>query len=72
MKDATLKLQINNLFNQNHVSNGWAYRFNYTDKTVLDWDPSSVAENGREGTYNLIGLYPQAGAHIILGLDVSF
>jgi iron complex outermembrane recepter protein len=51
-------LTINNLFNNDVVSNGWLYRY-MADFDAPQNDPYSIQGRGK-GVYNQIGYYPQA------------
>ena len=65
-----ITLQINNLLNNEYVSNAWVYRF------ISDsWDPRGSdpyinidAERG----YNMAGYFPQATRNYLLGITLGF
>ena len=65
-----ITLQINNLLNNEYVSNAWVYRF------ISDsWDPRQSdpyinidAERG----YNMAGYFPQATRNYLLGITLGF
>lgn len=65
-----LSLQVNNIFNNQIISNGWTYRY-LPGFNAAETDTYSV--NGREpGVYNQIGLYPQAMRNVLASLRVKF
>jgi iron complex outermembrane receptor protein len=69
-KEIRFNLNIHNIFNDLYSSNAWVYRFR-----SLNYDPRSDDPYAREevpGTYNLTGLYPQAGRHFLAGLSFYF
>lgn len=69
-KEIRFNLNIHNVFNQLYSSNAWVYRFR-----SLNYDPRPDDPYAREevpGTYNLTGLYPQAGRHFLAGLSFFF
>ncbi len=63
---AYLTAKLANVFNALYVSNGWAYRFRYSDSYD---DPYVQHEQGN--TYSMVGLYPQAGRHFLIGLRLE-
>ncbi len=67
---AKLSLQINNLLNNEYISNAWVYRF-----TSDGWDPRSsdpyVTKDSEKG-YNMAGYFPQATRNYLLGLTLGF
>ena len=65
-----MTLLVNNLLNAQYAANGWAYRFLSPAYDPRPDDPYAQLERGDR--YHLIGLYPQAGRHFLLGLTVSF
>ncbi|CAI8211042.1 MAG: Uncharacterised protein [Cryomorphaceae bacterium] len=69
-KTAKVSLQINNLFNNEYISNAWIYRF------ISDnWDPREsdhyVNADSEKG-YNMAGYFPQATRNYLLGLTLGF
>ena len=69
-KTAKVSLQINNLFNNEYISNAWIYRF------ISDnWDPRGsdhyVNADSEKG-YNMAGYFPQATRNYLLGLTLGF
>ena len=69
-KTAKVSLQINNLFNNEYISNAWIYRF------ISDnWDPREsdhyVNADSEKG-YNMAGYFPQATRNYLLGLSLGF
>ena len=69
-KTSKLTLQVNNLLNNEYVSNAWVYRF------ISDgWDPresdpyvNADSENG----YNMAGYFPEATRNYLLGITLGF
>ena len=70
LQEARVTLLVRNIFNKMYASNGWTYRFRSEGYDPRTDDPYAQAELGRQGFYHLIGLYPQAGIHYQLGLDL--
>ncbi|GLR19470.1 TonB-dependent receptor [Portibacter lacus] len=70
VKEIQLNFNVYNLFDQQYVSNAWVYRFSSEGYNPVADDPSARAEG--EGTYNLTGLYPQAGRYFLVGLNFKF
>ncbi len=66
-----LNFSLCNLFNRRYAPNGFVYRYHSAGFDPTADDPYSVADS-QSGFYNLIGLYPQAGTHFLLGLTLSF
>jgi iron complex outermembrane receptor protein len=67
---ARISLQINNLFDEEYVSNAWIYRF------VSDgYDPSEddhYVTQGSGGGYNMAGYFPEATRNYLVGLTLGF
>ena len=67
---ARVSLQINNLFDEEYVSNAWIYRF------VSDgYDPSEddhYVTQGSDGGYNMAGYFPEATRNYLVGLTLGF
>lgn len=67
---ARISLQINNLFDEEYVSNAWIYRF------VSDgYDPSEddhYVTQGSDGGYNMAGYFPEASRNYLVGLTLGF
>ena len=67
---ARISLQINNLFDEEYVSNAWIYRF------VSDgYDPSEddhYVTQGSDGGYNMAGYFPEATRNYLIGLTLGF
>ena len=67
---ARISLQINNLFDEEYVSNAWIYRF------VSDgYDPSEddhYVTQGSDGGYNSAGYFPEATRNYLVGLTLGF
>lgn len=70
LKDSMLDFQINNLFNQKYVSNGWVYRYKSEGYNPVTDDPYSV--NDKDAYYNMIGVFPQATRSFTLRLRLAF
>jgi len=69
-KTAKVSLQINNLFNNEYISNAWIYRF-----TSDNWDPRGsdhYVNADSERGYNMAGYFPQATRNYLLGLTLGF
>ena len=69
-KKTEITLQINNLLNNEYVSNAWVYRF------ISDsWDPREsdpyVKADGERG-YNMAGYFPEATRNYLLALTLGF
>ncbi len=69
-KNSKLTLQINNLMNNEYVSNAWVYQFISDDWDPRDSDPyiNSDSERG----YNMAGYFPEATRNYLLGLTLGF
>lgn len=62
--------QVNNIFNNQVISNGWTYRY-LPGFNASETDVYTV--KGREsGIYNQVGLYPQAMRNVLASLRVKF
>lgn len=71
VKNLVITLQLNNILNNEYVSNGWVYRYRAGfDNT--EFDPSARYEDQATGQQNLTGLYPQALRNFLLGARVEF
>lgn len=69
-KSFKLSFQVNNVLNNEYVSNAWIYRF------ISDsWDPRGsdpyVNTDSKRG-YNMAGYFPEATRNYLLGLTISF
>ena len=67
---ARLSLQINNLFDEEYVSNAWIYRF-----VSNSYDPSEddhYVTKGSDGGYNMAGYFPEATRNYLIGLTLGF
>ena len=65
-----LTLQVNNLLNNEYVSNAWVYRF-----ISENWDPTAsdpYINKDREKGYNMAGYFPQAKRNYLLGVTLGF
>jgi iron complex outermembrane receptor protein len=60
MKELSLSLMVNNLFNTDYISNAWVYRY-YTDGT-----------NSQPVEKALDGYFPQAFRNYMIGLSLKF
>jgi iron complex outermembrane receptor protein len=69
-KTSNLTLQVNNLLNNEYVSNAWVYRF------ISDgWDPRGsdpYVNTDSEKGYNMTGYFPQATRNYLLGITLGF
>ena len=67
---AKLTLQVNNLLNNEYVSNAWVYRF-----ISEGWDPRDsdhyVNQDSERG-YNMAAYFPEATRNYLLGLTLGF
>ena len=71
IKHLELTALVRNLWNQRYAANGWTYRFISEGYDPRPDDPYvSVGEQAH--FYQQIGLYPQAGIHFLLGLNLGF
>ena len=65
-----LTLQVNNLMNNEYVSNAWIYRF------ISDgWDPresNPYVNSDSERGYNMAGYFPEATRNYLLGITLGF
>ena len=64
-----ITLLVRNIFDAKYSNNAWTYRYRST-WDGRDFDPSTQLEEGT--TYNLTGLYPQAGRNFLLGVNLKF
>ena len=69
-KSAKITLQVNNLLNNEYVSNAWVYRF------ISDgWDPREsdpYINSDSEKGYNMAGYFPEATRNYLLGIALGF
>ncbi len=69
-KISKLTLQVNNVLNNEYVSNAWVYRF------ISDgWDPRGndpYVNLDSEHGYNMAGYFPQATRNYLLGITLGF
>ena len=70
IKNITVKLLINNIFDKKYTNNAWTYRFSSPSYDPRPDDPYARSEGNN--IYNLTGYFPQAGRHWILGLSADF
>jgi iron complex outermembrane receptor protein len=71
VKNVALTLQLNNLLNNEYVSNGWVYRYRTSfDNPAVD--PYARYEGENTTQQNLTGLYPQALRNFLLGARIEF
>jgi iron complex outermembrane receptor protein len=68
-KTAKITLQINNLLNNEYVSNAWVYRFISDNFDPRESDPY-VNADGERG-YNMAGYFPQATRNYLLGVTLG-
>ncbi len=69
-KEVNLTFIVRNFLNARYSANAWVYRFQSPSYDPTPDDPYTSVDTGNY--YNMIGLYPQAGAHFWLGLDLKF
>ena len=69
-EEMQVKILLRNILDRKIVSNGWIYRYISPSYDATNDDPHAFKENG--STYNLKGLYPQAGRNIMIGLTLKF
>lgn len=65
-----IRLQLNNLLNEQYESNGWIYRFHSAGYNPVPDDPYAAMEG--PGLYHLKGLYPQAGRNWMVTCRIKF
>jgi iron complex outermembrane receptor protein len=69
-KTAEISLLINNIFDNEYVSNAWLYRF-----ISNSWDPRETdhyVTKGSDNIYNMAGYFPQATRNYLFGLTLGF
>ncbi len=69
-KNSKFILQINNVLNNEYVSNAWVYRFIADSFDPTENDPYVNADNERG--YNMAGYFPEATRNYLLGISVEF
>ncbi len=69
-KNSKFTLQINNLLNNEYVSNAWVYRFIADSFDPTENDPYVNTDNERG--YNMAGYFPQATRNYLLGISAGF
>ena len=72
VKQLSVFFTLKNVFDELYSANGWVYKFEYG---ANDWDPSAddlYTEKVSDGSYQMVGLFPQAGTHFFLGLSLQF
>ena len=65
-----ISLRVNNILDNEYVSNAWVYRF-----TSNSWDPrisNPYINKNNEGGYNEAGYFPQATRNFLLALTLGF
>lgn len=70
LKDISLGVRVNNIFNEEYESNGWIYRFRSADYNPVPDDPYAGNEDGT--LYHQKGYFPQAWRNFMIQLAVSF
>ena len=70
IKDISLGLRINNLFDEEYESNGWIYRFRSEDYNPVPDDPYAASEGGT--LYHQKGYFPQAWRNIMVQMNFTF
>ena len=68
-KTAKLTFQINNLLNNEYVSNAWVYHFISEGWDPRESDPYINANS--DGGYNMAGFFPEATRNYLLGLTLG-
>ena len=63
-------LQVNNLLNNEYVSNAWIYRFISNESDPRESDP--YVNNDSERGYNMAGYFPEATRNYLLALTLGF
>ena len=69
-KTSRISLKINNLLNNEYISNAWVYRFISENWDPRGSDPYINKENERG--YNMTGLFPQATRNYLFALTFGF
>ncbi|MDG2264336.1 MAG: TonB-dependent receptor [Flavobacteriales bacterium] len=69
-KTAKLTLQVNNLLDNEYVSNAWVYRFVYDGYDPREYDHYVNADSERG--YNMAAYFPEATRNYLLGLTLGF
>ncbi len=70
IRDLSLGLKFNNVFNEEYESNGWIYRFRSPDYNPVPDDPYAGSEGG--SLYHEKGYFPQAGRNVMVQLNFNF
>ena len=70
IKDITLGVKINNLFDEEYESNGWIYRFRSEDYNPVPDDAYAGSEGGT--LYHQKGYFPQAWRNIMVQMNFTF
>jgi iron complex outermembrane recepter protein len=70
IKDISIGLMINNLFNEEYESNGWIYRFRSEDYNPVPDDPYADNESGT--LYHQKGYFPQAWRNMMVQFNFNF
>ena len=68
-KTSKISLRINNLLNNEYVSNAWVYRF-----ISEGWDPRGddpYTTKSNEKGYNMAGYFPEATRNFLLGISLG-
>jgi iron complex outermembrane receptor protein len=61
---------INNIWDNQIISNGWTYRFKHLSDTPIPQNYDALGEG--KGYYSTIGLFPEAGRNFFVTLSYSF
>ncbi|MEM9920358.1 MAG: TonB-dependent receptor [Bacteroidota bacterium] len=72
LKELSVRFLIRNLFDARYSANAWTYRYISAGYDARPDDPSARLEDASTSTYNLTGLYPQAGRNYLLGVTIGF
>lgn len=63
-------VMLRNVFDSHYSTNAWIYRFNSPDYDPRPDDPYAELEQGN--TYRQLGLFPQAGRNVLVGMTIGF
>jgi len=69
-KTTKIIFQVNNLMNNEYVSNAWIYRFISDSWDPRDSDP--YVNTDSERGYNMAGYFPEATRNYLLGITLGF
>jgi len=72
IEEIGITLLVRNVFDAKYVNNAWIYRYTSGGYDGRPDDPYTQLENKETSTYNLMGLFPQAGRNFLLGVNLRF